>query len=61
MKDESASTGLAERGSASIGGVGVVWFVVNEKGLIRKVILPFGVLWRLLLVHSCSQSLEIGS
>ena len=33
---------------------GVVWFVVNEKGLLRKVILPFGVLWRLLLVLSPS-------
>ena len=36
-------------------------FVVNEKGLLRKVILPFGVLWQLLLVIELGPERREGS
>ena len=51
MKDESASTGLAERESALIGGVGVVWFVVNRKRVDKE---GYPALRRALAAFACA-------
>ena len=51
MKDESASTGLAEcDSSALIGGVGVVWLVVNKKRVDKE---GYPALWRALAAFAC--------